>query len=473
MTDLCDLTIAELGAWIGARDVSPTEVVEAHLARIEAVDGRVHAFISVLADSALAAARDAERAIAAGDRRGPLQGVPIAVKDLFYTRGHATTFGSRVFADFIPAFDAAPWARLAERGAVLLGKTNLVQFGFGPLGDNPDFGDVANPWDLARVTGGSSSGSAAAVAAREAPAALGSDTGGSVRLPAALCGVVGLKPTFGLFSRYGVAPAAWSLDHPGTLTRTVEDCAILTEALAGHDPRDAGSSKVALGPLGPGTDESLEGLVVGVADDWWGVDVDPEVDALVRAAVEQLADLGATVVEMPWPLYEQAQLVSAVLIPVEAAARWGDVVRDRGDEIDQKVRHRIESGFFITGVEYVHAQRVREGFRRAAGEAFAAVDVVAGPAVPASACHYGTTHLRIGAEELDVLATYTEFGRPYNLTGFPALTVPCGFTAAGLPVGLQLGARAFGEPTLFRVGHAYQAATSWHEQAPDAGASVA
>ena len=447
--ELARLSLAAASDLVRRRELSPPELTVACLQRIDQVEPRINAFITLMRDEALQAAKQAEAEIAAGNYRGPLHGIPVAVKDLFATAGVRTTAGSRILADNVPAEDSEPVARLKAAGAVILGKLNLHEFAFGATGVNPHYGLARNPWDTGRITGGSSSGAGAAVAAGECPAALGTDTGGSIRIPAALCGVVGLKPTFGRVSRRGVIPLSWALDHVGPLTRTVEDTAIVLGAIAGHDAGDPSSSAEPVPDYRAALGEGVHGLRVGVPREYFFDGVDAEVLEAVRAAIEVLRELGAVVREVSLPHIAEAQAaVTAIMLP-EALAYHQRWLAERPQDYGEDIRRRLQLALPIPAVHYVQAQRLRElmagEWRR---EVFDKVDILATPAaaVPAAPIEQG---------ELQTTMSLVRFTNPFNLLGVPAVSVPCGFTRAGLPVGLQLAGRWFDEATVLRAAHAY------------------
>ncbi len=458
--DLTHLTIAQAADRIRARELSPVELTEACLSRIEAVEPRVNAFITVTSDEALAAARTAQDEIAAGKYRGPLHGVPVALKDLFAVAGVRTTAGSKILAGNVSREDSDAAARLKAAGAVILGKLNLHEFAFGATGVNPHYGSARNPWDTECITGGSSSGSGAAVAASECLAALGTDTGGSIRIPASLCGVVGLKPTFGRVSRRGVIPLSWSLDHVGPLTRTVEDAAIVLQAIAGRDPLDASSAGEPVPDYRAALRDGVGGLRLGVPREFSFEGLDPEVEAAVRKAIALLGEMGARVAEVPLPhIAEAPAAVTAIMLP-EALAYHQKWVAERPDDYGDDVRYRLEMGALYSAVTHVQAQRFREmivqAWRR---DVFSKVDILATPTtlVPAPPILEGG---------LDATFSLIRLTNPLNLMGVPAISVPCGFTPPGLPIGLQLIGRWFDEATVLRAAHAYEQATDWHKRRP-------
>ncbi len=464
-TELCFLSAVELGSIIAAKKVSPVEVVQAHLERIEATEDTLNSFITRPGEEALEAARRAEAEIAAGDYRGVLHGVPVGLKDLYYVAGVPNTAGSRIFDDFVPDHDGASAESLKEAGAILMGKLNLHQFAFGPTGHNADYGHMHNPWDTERVAGGSSGGSGSAAAAGQCTITLGTDTGGSIRIPSALCGLAGLKPTYGRVSRYGLVSLSWSLDHPGPMARTVEDCAAALQVLAGYDPRDPASAYEPVPDYMGALSEDLAGLKIGVPREYFVVPVDAEVEKLVRAALETLAGLGAEVVEVDWPMYHRSADISKIILYAEAAAYHRDLLLRRGEEYDPSVRWRFESGLFISGPDYLRALRHRREYTESARDLLQQVDILAGPMEPVVAPLIEEDSVPVNEEPVGVIPALTQYTRPFNLTGYPALTVPCG-SSEGMPVGLQLAARPFEDATALKAGYAYQQATDWHKRRP-------
>ncbi len=460
MTDLHWLTISEAAALIERRELSSVELTEACLARIEALEPRLNAFITVLADEARAEARTAADEITRGEYRGPLHGVPIALKDIFDVAGVKTTAASSILADNVAEADCDAAERLRAVGAIIIGKLNLHEFAFGATGRDSHFGPARNPWDTEVVTGGSSSGSGAAVASGECLGALGTDTGGSIRIPASLCGIAGIKPTFGRVSRRGVVPLSWSLDHVGPLARSVEDCAILLQALAGHDARDPSSDDMPVPDYRATLRDGIRGLRIGLPETFFSEQLDPEVDAAVKKAIGVLKELGAQVVPVGLPhIVVAPAAVSAVMLP-EATAfhqRW---LNERGDEYSDSVRYRLEIGATYSAVQYVQGQRFREMIVRDwSDEVFSKVDLLATAATQIPAA-------RINGSDLSVTWSLIRLTNPINLLGLPAISVPCGFTGTNLPIGLQLVGRWWDEATVFRAAHAYEQATDWHARRP-------
>ncbi len=440
--------------------------MEAHLAQIDALEPVLNSFITLLPDQAMAAARRAEQEIQAGRYRGPLQGIPLGLKDLYYVKGVRNTSGSRTLDDFYPGFDCTIATKFREAGAVLLGKLNMHQFAYGPTGENPDYGHMHNPWNPELIAGGSSGGSGSAVASGQCTLTMGSDTGGSIRIPSALCGLVGLKPTYGRLSRHGLTPLSWSLDHPGPMARTVEDCALVMNAVAGYDHNDPASANFDVPDFTRALTGDIAGLRVGVPKEYFEAPLDPQVERAVRKAVEVLAGLGATVTEVSWPMFQQSGAISTTILMAEAAAYHANLVRTRGVQLSPPVRLRLEAGLFISAADYLQAQRARSLFCRQSLDLLREVDVLAGPTEPITAHRIGDTKAQVGDTVMGSIPALTQYTRGFNLNGFPAITVPCGFSEDGLPIGLQLAGRLFDEETVLRAAHAYEQATDWHKRRP-------
>jgi len=455
--ELTRLGIAEAGEQIRRRALSPVELTRAYLDRIQQEDGALRAYIAVLSDPALAAARTAEKEIARGGYRGPLHGIPIALKDLFMTRGIPTTCGSRILKAWVPDADAAVATRLYAAGAILLGKLNMHEFAYGPTGVNPHYGTPKNPWDRARMPGGSSSGSGVAVAAGLAAGALGTDTGGSVRIPASLCGIVGLKPTYGRVSRAGVIPLAWSLDHVGPMTRTVADAALLLQVLAGRDPADPSTADVPVPDYRRALEGGVRGLRLGLPKDLFFERLDPEVRAAVLGAARSLEGLGASVEEVPLPRIPHAGPASFAIIASEATAYHEPYLKTRAALYGADVRARLTAGQFVLATQYLKAQRARQVIRAEVDEVLGRVHALLLPTTPIPAPLLGAREVTVDGVTEDVRWWLIRCTRPINVTGHPALSVPCGFTAGGLPIGLQLVGRHFDEAMLLRIGRAFEA----------------
>ncbi len=464
--ELCYASAGTLSRLVQSKEVSPVDIIDAHLARIEATEPMLNSFITLLPEEARAAARRAEQEIQSGNYKGPLHGIPVALKDLFNTGGVRTTSGSRIFDNFIPERDCTVAARFHQAGAILLGKLNMHQFAYGPTGENPDYGHMHNPWDLDLITGGSSGGSGSATAAGQCTITTGSDTGGSIRIPAALCGIVGLKPTYGLVSRYGLTPLSWSLDHPGPMVRTVEDAALSMNAIAGYDPKDVASARVDIPDYTTALTGDVRGLRIGVVKEYFEAPLDPEVDRSVRDAIGVLESLGAVVTEVSFPMFNDSQAISGAILMSEAAAYHRDLLASDGEKLYPPVRVRLEAGLFVSAADYLRAQQARSVFDRQARELLEQVDLLAGPTEPVTAPVLLAERVQAGEREVGTTGALTQYTRPYNLTGFPAISVPCGFSEAGLPMALQLAGRPFDELTVLRAAHAYEQATEWHSRRP-------
>jgi aspartyl-tRNA(Asn)/glutamyl-tRNA(Gln) amidotransferase subunit A len=450
-------TIRELGARYRKRELSPVEVTRALLARIDKLDPTLHAFVTVTADRALADARAAEEALGRGDAR-PLLGIPVAHKDIYLTRGIRTTGGSALLADWVPDQDSTCGRRWQEAGTVLLGKLITHEFAMGLQFPGHRFPPARNPWNLDHIPGGSSSGSGAALAAGLVHGATGSDTGGSIRGPAAFCGVVGLKPTYGRSSRAGVLTLSWTLDHTGPLARTVEDCALLMQPLAGHDPLDPASSRAPVDDYAAALGRDVRGLRVGVVRNYFFEGIDPEVERAFEEAMATLRRLGADVRDVRIPSLKATHSFLLILL-AEAYAYHERDLREHPELYGDVLRERFQAGALITGAEYVQAQRIRSEICRETAEVLQAVDVLATPTTPRPATPFAQAH-------------DPDFGfprsnmPPFNVTGSPTLALPCGFSSSGLPLSLQLAGRPFEEATVLRTGHAYERATAWHTRRP-------
>ena len=457
---LCFLSGAELGRRIARRELSPVAVTRAHLARIEQLAPKLNGFVTVTAERALAEAAAADREIAAGRSRGPLHGVPMALKDLFDTAGVRTTAGSRILAENVPVRDAAVVERLSASGLVLLGKTNMHEFAFGTTSDNPHFGPVRNPWDLERSPGGSSGGSGAALASGLCAVSFGTDTGGSIRIPAGACGVTGLKPTLGRVSRRGVTPLAWSFDTVGPMARTVEDAALLMNTIAGPDAEDEWCSTRPAEDFTRDFERGAGGLTLGVPREWFFEGVEPGIEAAVREAIAVLEREGARRIEVSLPGMADAHTAHHAILAAEAAAFHGAWLRERPDDYGDDVRRGLELGQLIAAVDYVNARRVQAIVRAAFRAALAEADVLVTPCLPQAPLRVGEFMSREPAVAWNRLLT------PVNLAGYPAISVPCGFDGSGMPVGLQIVGRPFEETLLLRVARAYERAPEWGTRRP-------
>jgi aspartyl-tRNA(Asn)/glutamyl-tRNA(Gln) amidotransferase subunit A len=464
---MTDWTIATLSGAIQAGRLSPVEVTQACLARIERLDGRLRTFITLDAEGALRTARALEAELAAGHSRGPLHGVPLAYKDLCALAGLPTSCGTKTPDYFIAEHECSAAGRLARAGAITLGKLNMTELALGPFGDNAHHGDVQNPWRAGYAAGGSSSGSGAAVAAGFVLGALGTDTGGSIRLPAACCGIVGLKPTYGRVSRAGVMPLSWSLDHVGPMTRTVRDAALLLSVIAGHDPRDATSSRRPVPDYGAELDRGLAGLRVGVPESYYWDGLEREMEAGVREAVRAFVGLGATVEPLSLPDPQVMVAACNVIARCESAAVHSRLLKERPHELQPAVRARLEVGLSISAYDYLQALRLRARLAREfIGEIFTKVDVLVAPVIPEPAPALDAVKEGSVDEVVGRMGRFSRLTRPFNGLGLPALSVPCGFSQDGRPLGLQIVGRPFDEATVLRLGHAYEQASVWHTRRP-------
>ena len=488
-----ELGVAALGRALAAREISSVELAQHQLDRFARLDERLGTALALDADGAIAQAKDADRRRAGGDD-GALVGIPIAHKDIFVTRDHATTAGSRMLAGYRSPFDATVVARLAEAGAVSLGKLNCDEFAMGSSTENSAFKITRNPWDETRVPGGSSGGSAAAVAARLLPASTGTDTGGSIRQPASFCGITGIKPTYGVCSRYGMIAFASSLDQAGVFARSAEDCALLLGTMSGFDPLDSTSaerppqdfhSAMSAAREGASAGKPLQGLRIGVPMEFFPAALAPDVEAALRAALDEMARLGATLVDVQLPRTELSIPVYYLIAPAEAssnlsrfdgvryghrAEHYGDLQelyrQSRSEAFGAEVKRRIMIGTYVLShgyydAYYLQAQKLRRMIADDFQACFERCDVIAGPVAP-------TVAWPIGAQSDDPVANYLAdiFTLPASLAGLPGMSVPAGFGAAGLPVGLQLVGNYFAEGTLLHAAHAFQQATDWHLRAP-------
>lgn len=466
MDSLTHLPITHAAPLIAARELSPVDLAAAHIERIRQTDGALNSFITPLADEALAAAQAAERAIQAGDYRGPLHGIPIGLKDLYYTKGVRTTIGSKIMRDFVPDYDAAVTERFAAAGAVLMGKLQMHEFALGVTSENPHYGPARNPWDTSRVTGGSSGGSGSAVAAGQCMAALGSDTGGSIRIPSALCGIAGLKPTFGRVSRHGVFPLAHSLDTVGPMARCVRDLALVMNVTAGYDARDPSCANRPDEDFTALLGQSIAGLRIGVPQEHFYDVIDPEVRAAIQSAADVLQELGADVEECSIPALNDSLSISGAILLPEAGEVHRENLRLRPNDIGDDVRARLEDGALTPAIAYIKAQRARAEYNRRIAEAMRKYDILLAPSAAAGAPKIEDDMVDVGGVSVSKLALLSRLTRPFNIGGVPAASVPCGFTSEGLPIGLQLAGRPLEDARVLQVADAYEQATDWHTRRP-------
>ena len=485
MNELCKKGLAETSRLLREGEFKSIELTEVYLREIESRDPAINAFVTVCADEAMAAARAADKRLAEGIDIAPLTGVPLAIKDIFVTEGVRTTCCSKILGDYVPPFDGTVASKLKAQGAVLTGKLNMDEFAMGSSNEYSAFGPVKNPWDKERTPGGSSGGSAAAAAAGLTPATLGTDTGGSIRQPAAFCGVVGLKPTYGRVSRYGIVAFASSLDQVGPIARDVTDCAIMLGAIAGHDPRDATSIPAPVPDYLEALTGDIKGRTIGIPEEYFVEGIDPEVEAAVRGAAKVLERLGAKVKEVSLPHTKYAVACYYIVAPAEASAnlarydgiRYGHRAkgaaeldelfrRSRTEGFGPEVALRIVVGTYVLSsgyydAYYLKAQRVRTLIRDDFLDALGGCDAILAPATP-------TPPFALGEKADDPIKMYLNdiFTIPASLAGLPGLAMPCGVTKSGLPVGMQLIGRPLDEAGLLNIGHAYERATEWHKKVP-------
>jgi aspartyl-tRNA(Asn)/glutamyl-tRNA(Gln) amidotransferase subunit A len=452
-------SLSALADEIKAKRISPVEVTEKLLSRIHEIDQTYNSYITVMEETAREAAQKAETEIMGGNYRGPLHGVPIGLKDIINTKNARTTMGSEIFKDYIPDSDATVVEKLEQAGAIIIGKLNTHQFAYGPTGDRSYFGPARNPLDPTKITGGSSSGSGASVAAYLNYGALGTDTSGSIRIPATLCGIVGMKPTFGRVSKYGVFPLSWTLDHVGPMTRTVRDNALMLNVLSGYDEKDPYSVKTEQEDFTRGLEEGIKGAVVGVPTNFYFDHLDPVVAEKVSGSLNLLRELGAEVRELEIDRLEEISQSQQLVLKSDAYAIHKERREGYPDQWDEEVKERLLLGADIKAYEYARAQQMRHVAVQSFQKAMENVSVLVTPSLPILAPDIGQRELDLpGYEGQHIRWALIRLPGPTNVNGFPSLTVPCGYSDAGLPVGLQFIGRPFDEATLYRFGHAFEQA---------------
>lgn len=456
MKELHDYTIVEVGERLNRKELSPVELVKHLLSRIELIDEKINSYITVMQESAIESAKQAEMELFQGNIRGPLHGIPIALKDLLYTEGVRTTAGSKLLEDFIPSYNATVVEKLQKAGAIIVGKLNMHEFAFGKTNENPHYGNVRNPWDVTRTTGGSSGGNGAAVAAGLCFAAIGSDTGGSIRTPAAFCGIVGLKPTFGRVSKYGSIPLSWSLDHLGPMTRSVEDAAIILETISGFDLKDPTTVKKEIPHYSSSFDKGVEGLKIGVPTNYFFDDVDDEVKRSVMNAIYHLEKMGATLVEVDIPELEHALYSILITIRSEAITYHQETLTKQPQIYGKDVLASLLVGQLITASQYIKMQQVRRIIQEGFAREFNKADVMIAPTLTMTAPKIGESHKQVNGVEKPVSAELIRMAAPANLTGIPSLSIPVGLSSANLPIAMQIMGKPFDEGTIIRVAAAYE-----------------
>ena len=447
------LTLSEQRDLIKSKELSASDLAAACYRQIERLNPTLNAFITVITQN--------EVEIPANRHTSLLQGLPIAVKDLYNTKGIRTTGGSKFFEDYVPSEDAVVVDKIKKAGAQIIGKTNTHEIALGVTNNNPHFGACRNPWDISRIPGGSSGGSAVAVATDMALAALGTDTGGSIRIPASLCGVVGLKPTYGRISLRGILPLSWNLDHAGPITKRVEDAALMLQVMGGYDPEDPASFKTLPGDFSSHMRDTIRDRKVAFAIGHFVEEVtNPEILAAVRKAADVLADLGAIVEEVNTDYLHEGALANAIMTQADGAAFHRDRLKEHPDWFGADVRQRLETGAKFTSTEYALARRTQAEVRRRCDNLFEEFDVLILPTTPI------TAPILEGENAVERARLLTRLTAPFNVTGLPALSIPCGFTSEGLPIGLQIVSRAWNESGVLRIGYSYQEATDWHRMKP-------
>lgn len=469
-TPVHHLSLTEVADRIRSRQISSVEVTEACLKQIDRLQPQLNCFISLEAEAALAAAIQADEDLAQGRIKGPLHGVPLAHKDMYYRAGQVTTCGSKICQDFVPDHTATVIQRLEAAGALHLGGLNMAEFAAGPTGHNEHWGDCHNPWSPDHIAGGSSSGSGSAVAARLVYGALGSDTGGSVRLPAAFCGVVGIKPTWSRVSRYGLMPRSQTLDCAGPLTRTVRDCARFLQVIAGLDPMDPTSSPFPVSDYEAQLQDPIQGLKIGIPQNYYYDKLVPEIQAALEASLEVMRALGAQIIPVQIPHHPAVMDLARTIATAEATTIHNNWMRTRPEDYGRQIYTRTEPGFLIPATTYLEAMNLRSPITREVVTAvFSQVDILHLPLLSIPVPTLEETRAAGSAQVAEMLATITHCTRPINYLGLPALVQPCGFSHNGLPIGQQWVGRPFSEGRLFQVAHAYESATEWHRQIPDLG----
>ncbi len=465
---LHELTIKQASDLIGTGELSSSDLAEAILYRIDELDSTLKSYIHVPQEKVRAAAKAADAAIAAGYRLGPLHGIPIAIKDIIAVRGEPMTCGSKVLAGNVAGEDATVVARLRAAGAIFIGRLNMHEFAYGVTTENPHYGTARNPWNLNHSSGGSSGGSGVSVAARLCYGALGTDTGCSVRLPASYNGIVGIRPSIGRVSNFGVGTLAWTLDTVGPMTRTVEDCALMLGVMAGHDVRDAQTALVPVPDYMEEMKRGLDGVRLATVKDYSLTGLDDDVAQAMERALADFERAGASVFELPLPELEPA--ISALLTVdiAEPAAYHAEWLRTRGQDYGSDVRALLQLGEMYLASHYIQAQRYRTVISRNFESVLSRADVIITPTVPFTVPLIGQSELELSTgEKVDIISAVMKYNALPPLAGLPAMSVPCGFSDAGLPIGMQIIGRGFGEGTVFNVGHAYQVITDWHKRSPE------
>ena len=467
MTELWKLSIAETSHLLKGKEISPNTLIKSHLERIENTEGRLNSFITLTSENALIEAEKATSEIAKKGVRSPLHGIPIGLKDLYDTKGILTTVGSKIYRDRIPHSDATVVTKLRNAGAIIMGKLQMHEFALGATSINPHDGPAKNPWDTKRITGGSSGGSASSVASGQCMAALGTDTGGSVRIPASLCGIVGMKPSFGKVSRTGVFPLSWTMDTVGPLTRTVEDAAIMLDGIAGFDPSDKSSVAVGGGSFRENIGKSIEGKKIAVPQEYFYDVLDEDVSKSFNDSLDIFKNLGAFPEYVSIPMLSHSLSISGTIMLAEAASVHEENIRQNPDMIGEDVRLKLMQGSMMPASDYIKAQRARTIFNEQIADIMSKYDYIVSPTVAVGAPVINEPFVKIKTKEYSVLALMARLTRPFNICGLPTITIPCGMTKGNLPVGLQITGRDFRDIDVIQLAHAYENATEWSKMWPD------
>lgn len=459
-------SISELASLIKSQDISPVEIAQNTLDRISALDGNINAFLAVFDETVIRDAQVAESEIVRGMYRGPLHGVPVGLKDLIDVAGKVTTAGSTILAKNMAKNDAKVTCLLRDAGATIIGKLGCVEFALGGTGLNPHYGNTRNPWDHERITGGSSTGSAASVAAGLLPGTLGSDTGGSIRMPASICGIAGLKPTYGRISRSGVLDLSWSMDTIGPMTGRVEDCALMLNSLAGYDPSDPASSTESVPDFTSRLNIGLEEIRIGIPSHYFFDDIYPPINQAVTSALELMERNGATLVTLHMPWAGLGRSINTAITLPEATVVHEQWINESAGSYSPEVRSRIQSAFDVTAADYIRSQRARSWFSNQVATAMSNVDVLITPTIPIKTPTIEACTPSPGANEGTEGRNIADFTGVFNTTGQPSLSIPCGFDPDGMPIGMMVTGKPFDEVTVLQVGNAYENLAGWYDHHP-------
>ena len=464
--DLLNLSIEQISELIQDGSISSLDLTEAVLDNIERLEPKLNAFIKVLNEESIEAAKAADVARANGTNLGSLHGIPVAVKDLFATKNIPSTAGSKILSNWVPEQDASAVSKLKAAGAIIIGKCNMDEFAFGGTTENDHYGITHNPWDISRSPGGSSGGSAVAVASRMVFGSLGTDTAASVRNPAHFCGIVGLKPSYGRVSNSGVVPLAWSLDHVGPFTRTVKDSAIMLQAIAGYDPKDSYSSRNKVEDYTKNIDTPMSNLKIGILKDYFWDPIEPSVNDAVEKAIDVLTGLGSKAQNVTFDSAHLFPILMNTVLPAEAAAYHKQWLETKQTDYGQKILDRILPVLTVSGPDYINAQRIRDHLKTSFMQMFEPFDVLICPTVPYTAAKIGQLEVTVGESKIEASVARTKNLFPFNALGLPAISIPCGFDQNNMPIGFQIIGKPFEESKLLQLGNNYQKNTTWHLMSP-------